>query len=164
MQKFTTSLEHIQHRPLIDLVRYWRGLAPCSQVPHRREFNPIDVPQCLRHIMLVDVLDSRPRYYIRLAGSSVNPAFQQSITGMHVEEILGEADLAEIIPQYDYTVEHQVPTYMTSSVTVPNGKNLQYERVLLPLTSNGESTDKLLVGINFSDVKQQLMDRTMSKL
>ncbi|MCF8467094.1 MAG: PAS domain-containing protein [Sneathiella sp.] len=164
MQKFTTSLENIRHPSLVDLVSYWQQLEPSPHIPHRRQFNPVDVPQCLRHIILVDVLDSSPRYFIRLAGSSVNPAYQRSITGSYLEEILGEADLAEIIPQYDYTVGHQIPTYMASSMTVPIGKNLQYERVVLPMTSNSHNTDKLLVGVNFSDVKQQLIDRPSFKL
>jgi hypothetical protein len=164
MQKFTTSLEDIRHPQLIDLVGYWQRLEPSPHVPHRQQFNPVDIPQSLRHIILIDVGESNRRYYIRLAGSSISPVYQKSIIGSFVEDVLGEKDRAEVIPQYDYTVAHQVPTYMAGSITVPSGKDLQYERVILPLTSNGETTDKLLVGINFSDVKQQLMDRPAFKL
>ncbi|MDF2368392.1 PAS domain-containing protein [Sneathiella sp.] len=164
MTEFTTSLTKITHQALIDLVRYWQQLDPAPTVPNRQQFNPIDIPHCLRHIILFDVGVGRPRYFIRLAGSSVNPVYQKPVTGEYLENVLSEEDRPAIIAQYDYSVTYQRPTYMAGTVSVPSGRKLNYERVVLPLTTNGDMTDKLLVGINFSDVKQHLIDRPAFKL
>lgn len=164
MTEFTTSLTEINHQALIDLVRYWQQLDPAPTVPRRQQFNPVNIPQCLRHIVLLDVGVGRPRYFVRLAGSSVNPVYQKSITGEYLENVLNNEDRQKIIAQYDYSVAHQRPTYMASTTCSPLGRRLNYERVVLPLTTNGDKTDKLLVGINFSDIKQHLIDRPTFKL
>ncbi len=163
MTEFTTSLAYISHQALNDLVRYWRQLDPAPAVPNRQQFNPVDIPHCLRHIILLDVCAGRPRYFIRLAGSAVNPVYQKPITGEYLETILSDEDRPTIMSQYDYTVARQRPTYMANTASVPSGRKLNYERVVLPLTTNGDVTDKLLVGINFSDVKQHLLDRPAFK-
>jgi hypothetical protein len=164
MTEFTTSLDKITHPALSELASYWQQLAPTPVVPHRQQFNPIDVPQCLQNIILFDVLPGRPRYFIRLAGSAVNPVYQRSIAGEYLEGLLNEEEHRKIIAQYDYSVDHQVPTYMAGSINSLNGKKLQYERVILPLTSNNQTTDKLLVGLHFFDVRPHLIDRPIFKL
>lgn len=164
MTEFTTSLTEINHQALIDLVRYWQQLDPAPTVPSRQQFNPVDIPQCLPHIILLDVGEGNPRYLVRLAGSSVNPVYQKSITGEYLENVLNNDDRPRIIAQYDYSVAQQRPTYMASTTCSPIGRRLSYERVVLPLTTNGDKTDKLLVGINFSNIKQHLIDRPTFKL
>ena len=164
MTEFTTSLREITYPALSELVSYWRQLDPAPTVPHRQQFNPVDIPQCLRNIILLDVGTDSPRYFIRLAGSAVNPVYQTSVTGEYLENVLSDHDRPEIIAQYDYSVTHQTPTYMAGAIDVLSGKRLEYERVILPLTSNRETTDKLLVGIHFSDVKQHLIDRPIFKV
>lgn len=164
MTEFTTSLTDIDHPALRDLAAYWQRLDPAPVVPHRQQFNPVEVPQCLRNIILLDVGPGCPRYLIRLAGSTVNPVYQKSITGEFLENILNEQDRPKIIAQYDYSVTHQTPTYMAGTVDVISGKRLEYERVILPLTSDEKTTDKLLVGIHFFDVRQHVIDRPIFKL
>ncbi|WP_288900494.1 PAS domain-containing protein [uncultured Sneathiella sp.] len=164
MTDFTTSLDEITHPALVDLVKYWQQLVPAPTIPNRQQFNPVDIPHCLRYIVLFDVGTGRPRYYIRLAGSLVNPVYQKSITGQYLENILDEQDREKIIAQFDYTVTHQQPTYMASSARTPSDQNLNYERVVLPLTTNGDKADKLLVGINFFNVRHHLIDRPRFKL
>ena len=124
MTEFSTSLTEIAYPALNDLVTYWQQLDPAPVVPHRQQFNPVDVPQCLRNIILLDVGSERPRYFIRLAGSAVNPVYQKSITGEYLENILSDQDRPKIIAQYDYSVAHQTPTYMAGSVDVISGKRL----------------------------------------
>ena len=162
--KFTTSLTEISNPVLKELVQYWQTLDPDPIIPHRQQFNPVEIPHCLRHIILIDVVEGTPRYFIRLAGTSLSPAYQRSITGCYVEDILSDSDRAEIIEQYDHSVKHQQPTYMKSTADVLSGERLQYERVILPMTTNGTDADKLLVGLLFFNVKQHLMHRPSFKL
>lgn len=164
MSTFTTSLSEIRSPALIDLVRYWRQLTPAPVIPHRQQFNPVEIPHCLRHIVLIDVVEGPPRYFIRLAGSHVNPVYQRSITGQYFDELLSDEDRPGIVAQYDHSVLHRIPTYMCDEVGVPGGKRLAYERVILPMTTDGCAADKLLVGINFFDVKQRFIDRPAFKL
>ncbi|WP_373085340.1 PAS domain-containing protein [Sneathiella sp.] len=164
MQKFTTAMDDIKHPCLIDLVNYWKKMKTTSGIPLRSQFNPVDIPQCLRHVVLIDVIPSNPRFYIRLAGSAAVSVYTFSVPGKYVEDLLAEKDLAEVIPQYEHSLTHHVPTYLDSTLTVPSGKRLHYERVVLPLSSDGKHADKLLNGLHYFDVKQQLMDRPILKM
>ena len=159
-----SSLTDISSPALVELARYWQSLDPAPAIPHRQYFNPVDVPQCLRHIVLMDVHETKPRYYIRLAGSAVNPVYQKSIAGCYLEDIVREEDLADVLSDYDHAVANQVPVFRLNSSRFINGKMRAYERVILPMTSNGITADKLLVGINFFNVAPHLMDRPTFKL
>lgn len=158
MRKFTTSLQDIKYKPLKELAKYWQKIKKDQPVPFRKQFNPVDVPQCLRYIVLVDVKATQPRYYVRLAGSSVNPVYHKSITGQFIENIIGKEDLESVLHQYDHTVTHWEPTYMTSTVNATNSTNMKYERVILPMTSDGSKVDKLLVGIIFENTTPAHID------
>ncbi|WP_340149742.1 PAS domain-containing protein [uncultured Sneathiella sp.] len=160
----TSSLADLSSPALVELVRYWQNLDPAATIPHRQYFNPVDVPHCLRHIVLMDVHETKPQYYIRLAGSAVNPVYQKSITGCYLEDIVRAEDLADVLFDYDHTVANQVPVFRVNSSRLINGKMRTYERVILPMTSNGIAADKLLVGINFFDVAVHLVDRPVFKI
>ncbi|PHQ70453.1 MAG: hypothetical protein COB93_05505 [Sneathiella sp.] len=164
MSNFTTSLENVQHAQLNDLVFYWKQIKKGQLMPLRQNFNPVDVPKCLRHIVLVDVQDGDPKYYIRLAGSSINPMYMKPITGKYIEELSSGKDRADILAQYNHTVEHLIPTYMTGVKNTHVGNSVSYERIILPITSDGREADKLLVGLHFFNVKQQLLDRAIFKI
>ncbi|MZR30575.1 PAS domain-containing protein [Sneathiella litorea] len=164
MAKFTTSLEKISNPALRDLVKYWLRLTSLSIVPHRHQFNPVDIPHCLRNIILVDVEAGTPKYFIRLAGSAINPVYHRSITGCYLENVLSDENRADIIAQYDHTVTYQIPTFMFGEIATSNGRSQHYERVVLPMTTDSETVDKLLVGLNFFNVKASLIDRPIFKL
>ena len=160
----TLSLADISSPALGVLVRYWQSLEPAPVIPHRQHFNPVDVPQCLRHIVLMDVLETKPRYYIRLAGSAVNPVYQKSIAGCYLEDIVREEDIVDVLSDYEHAVANQVPVFRVNASRLMNGTLRPYERAILPMTSNGTTADKLLVGINFFNVAPHLVDRPVSKL
>jgi len=164
MNNFTTALENIQHARLNDLVEYWKSIKKNQFFPYRRDFNPVDIPKCLPHIVLVDVIDGNPKYQIRLAGSAVNPVYRTPITGKYIEDFTFEGDRQEILAQYDHAVKHQVPTYLMGKMTTIDGNQVSYERVILPMTSDGKIVDKLLTGIHYFNVKQQHLDRPIFKL
>ncbi|MEX1035419.1 MAG: PAS domain-containing protein [Sneathiella sp.] len=161
---FTSSLTDLSCPALIELVHYWQKLDPAPTIPHRQHFNPVKVPRCLRHIVLMDVHDAKPRYFIRLAGSSVNPVYQKSITGCYLEDIVREEDIEDVLTDYDHAVANQVPVFRVNASRIINEKILAYERVILPMTTNGKTADKLLVGINFFNVAPHLVDRPSLKL
>ncbi|TNE40054.1 MAG: PAS domain-containing protein [Alphaproteobacteria bacterium] len=157
-------LARIQTPVLIDLINYWGVIRKNRPIPLRQHFNPVDIPQCLRHIILIDVLDERPRYYIRLAGSVVNPAFPHAANGQFIENVLHEEDRQEVLAQYERSVKQAAPTYKKSTVKVPSGRRLAYERIILPMSGDGEKVDKLITGINFFDVRPGVMDRPILKI
>ncbi|MEH6526511.1 MAG: PAS domain-containing protein [Sneathiella sp.] len=163
MPKYPNVNFDIKSMELEDLLNYWKEIKEDQNLPLREQFNPAAVPQCLKYIVLLDVKEQTPKYFIRLAGSAVNPAYLEPITGRYLEQILSQKDLDEILPQYEHTVQFRVPTYMHGSADVRANIRLKYERLILPASSDGSSVDKLIVGIKFADIKQGLLDRPIYK-
>lgn len=163
MTKCTTVNFDIKSTELEVLLNYWQEIRGDQTVPLREHFNPIAVPQCLKYILLLDVKEQPPKYFIRLAGSAVNPAFLEPIVGRYLEHIPSQEDLAEILPYYDLAVQFRAPTHMQGSIETPSKTRKHYESLILPLTSNGDRIDKLIVGLKFEDIKQGLLDRPLSK-
>ncbi|USG59708.1 PAS domain-containing protein [Sneathiella marina] len=163
MTKYTDVDFDIKSTELADLLRYWREIKEDQTLPLRDQFNPAAVPQCLKYIVLLDVKEQTPTYYIRLAGSAVNPAYLEPISGRYLEHILAQKDLDTILPQYEHTVKFRVPTFMQGSANMPSNIRLSYERLILPASTDGRTVDKLIVGIKFADIKQELLDRPVYK-
>jgi hypothetical protein len=163
MTKYTSVDFDIESIELEYLLEYWKKLKKDQVLPFRHQFDPVAVPQCLKYIVLIDVKQNSPKYFIRLAGSAVNPAYMKPVAGRYMEDILKPQDLKVILPQYEYTIRHRVPTYMVGSAEMPSRVRLSYERLLLPMTTDGQNVDKLVIGIKFEDVKQELLDRPISK-
>lgn len=163
MTKFTSVDFDIASIELENLLEYWKELKQGQALPFRQQFDPVAVPQCLKYIVLLDVEEVSPRYCIRLAGSAVNPAHLKPITGRYIEEIFSKKDLDVILPQYEHSVQYGVPTFMHGSAEMLSHVFLKYERLILPMTSNGIRTDKLVVGIKFKDIKQGILDRPVYK-
>lgn len=163
MPKYAYVNFDIKSAELVDLLNYWKDLKGDQTIPLREQFNPTAVPQCLKYIVLLDVGELTPKYFIRLAGSAVNPAYLEPIAGRYLEHILSEKDLDDILPQYEHSIQFRVPTYMQGSAEMPSSKKLSYERLILPVTSNGNRVDKLIVGIKFMNIKQGLLDRPLYK-
>jgi len=46
--------------------RYWQDKRGARPMPSRTEFDPLEIPYILGHVILVDVLDSPRRFHIRV--------------------------------------------------------------------------------------------------
>lgn len=103
---------------VVRLMEYWRDLAPGPGLPPgRRHHDPMQVPDLLPNIWLIDVVRGTPnRYRYRLIGSTLTDAGAPIKPGMFIDE------LGERIEQ--------------------DAAHAAFERVLLPLAEDGETADR----------------------
>jgi len=124
---------------------YWASRRHGDSPPRREDIEPGDVPDLLPHIFLVDVEDAPERFRVRLAGTAVVACFGVDMTGKTIESLdLGEKR-SSILKLYEDAVTSGQPSYDRHQYwTEAYGQRLNYERLLLPLSSDGEHVDKLL--------------------
>jgi hypothetical protein len=72
---------------LLQLHAYWRHKATGRPMPCRADLDPIEIPQLLPHVMLVDVLRSS-RYRYRLIGTENAREHGINATGCYLDEVL----------------------------------------------------------------------------
>jgi hypothetical protein len=75
---------HALFRPGLE---YWRSLAS-QGLPNRHDIDPVDIPDLLPNIMLLDVLPGGSDFRYRLAGTAVEHNFGKSIKGLILSEIV----------------------------------------------------------------------------
>jgi len=116
-------------------------------MPSRADIDPIDLPGLLANLILIDVSKSVPQFRIRLAGTDIVSRYGAELTGKSLDDIDLGGDLAQIKEQYEETVRRQMPTYCRHFIETKKHKLLRYERLLLPLSSDGSTVDMLLGAI-----------------
>ncbi|MFO0989620.1 MAG: PAS domain-containing protein [Alphaproteobacteria bacterium] len=126
---------------------YWSVKRGARPMPARADIDPVEVPRLLPHLMLVAVSDDPPRFRFRLVGTEIVARYGDELTGRALDEIDLGGEIGSIQSQYEETVRAAAPTYCRHAIETRQGKYLRYERLLLPLSSDGIRVDMLLGGV-----------------
>lgn len=144
---------HPRIRALYD---YWSAKRPApDKLPGRQHIDPVEIPQLLRWVWLVDVLRDPLRFRYRLTGSEFIGAMGGNYTGRFV----GEAD-PDFFSQtwgrhYSAAADQGLVGYFRGRPIIHAERNYVWmERLLLPLATDGGNVNMLL-GITLYDQIQR---------
>ena len=131
-----------------ELVSYWLRIHPGDGLPGRQNFDPVDVPRLLPHLLLTDVHGPPYRFRARVVGTAVVEAIGKDFTGAYLDEALpGFADTSGAADRVD-VVETGLPSYRCGLATMPFPLDFApIERVYLPFASDGRKVDLILAGM-----------------
>jgi len=135
---------HPRFRRLAD---YLAGKAPPGKLPGRQHIEPLDIPDLLPHLMLIDVVPQPGggnRYRIRLVGTAAVAIQGSDATGKFADQILTAPEGAEVIERYDEIVRTRQPQYRRGVVATPGRDHVDYARIAFPLAADGEHVDMLI--------------------
>ncbi|MEE8445015.1 MAG: PAS domain-containing protein [Alphaproteobacteria bacterium] len=135
---------------LLALHEYWLSKASGGNLPGRRDIDPIEIPQILDSVFLIDVIrsDAGLRFRYRLTGTKIVQIYQNECTGMWVEDAFPEqAD--ELIAGYTEAVESGVATHARYAAPSPGRDHITVERLICPLAADGETVDMLFGALAF---------------
>lgn len=91
---------------LTRLLRYWSTKRGDRPAPRRADLDPLDIPDLLPILTLVDVLRDPLRFRYRVVGTAVAEGFGRDATGRFVDEDLYGAEARAIFATYErLTVE-----------------------------------------------------------
>lgn len=129
------------------LYDYWGSIHPAAGgLPGRQHLDPLDIPQLLPSIWMVDVRPAPLRFRFRLVGTAIVKFTGRDATGLWLDQVY---------PDYENTVAFRIhrdcvakgePAYRKSKVLSNPGRDfVEAERVYLPLAGNGQDVDILLI-------------------
>ena len=130
------------------LADYLAAKAPPGKLPGRQHIDPLDIPDLLSWIMLIDVFPKpagERRYRIRLMGTEVVAIQGVDETGKYMEDVLTGAAGAEIVHQCDEMLRTREPYYRRGVVATKGREHVHYERIAFPLAADGERVDMLIL-------------------
>ena len=137
------------HPRLVRFYAYWLAQAPTGKLPGRQHIDPLDIPDLLPWINLVDVAreDDALRYRHRLVGTAIVEYFGRDSTGRWYHEIYDDKTLEELYSVNAEVVRNRKPHYRDTMIPVSGRQFMRYERVICPLAGDGETVD-MLAGVH----------------
>jgi hypothetical protein len=128
------------------LYDYWDGKRAGRSAPTRADIHPEELTFILPFLYLIDVVGTPPRFQFRLAGTGIVTEFGGELTGKFADEIDLDNQQTAIIAEYERVVRSAKPISSRWNYTKYDGRQLSYEHVILPLSSDGRAVDMLLGG------------------
>lgn len=137
-------------KPLSLLYSYWLAKRGDRQMPSRADINPVEMQAFLSHTMLIDVLTDAQdvtRFRMRLVGTHVVDGYGGEVTGKYLDELELGDQRDKLIEACLHSVNNKKPAYLSGAIRHKISDDiLTYERLGLPLSSDGEKVNILLIG------------------
>ena len=137
------------HPKVRQIVEYWDSKRPAPDVlPGRQHLDPVDIPDLLSNVWLIDVTRDPLRFRFRLLGTAVVEYAGEDNTGKWFDEALPNFDPGVFID----VVETHEPTWTRSASRMrPYKEYRELERVRMPLARDGKTVDMILCLTVFFD-------------
>lgn len=142
----------VNNPKLQTLLRYWENKRDGDKLPSRRSIDPLEMAEWLGNIVLIDVTPEGD-YRYRLYGSEFVVEFGKEMTGQSIRDLPSQQQ--EIIAaEYNLACQTKLPRARLYTAEFETGALLNrhdgtrretWERLVLPMSSDGETVDMLLV-------------------
>jgi hypothetical protein len=133
---------------IAEALRYWRSKCVEGRLPSRTHIDPLEMRQFLSKILLIDV-NGDGGFTYRLCGSSIVDGNGKDLTGRQASaETLGES-VDAFLDSYRRTVQSRQPVYFSGELWWQNREYVHFEQINLPLSTDGQSVDRLFCVIEF---------------
>lgn len=136
----------------------WAGKRGGRRAPSRNDFDPAEMRQALPRLILVDVVRDPPDFRYRLAGTETFFIHGTELTGRSVLGIspakqgqLVWNDLCEMVETWE-------PQHVQLEFVSQDGHARSYRVLRLPLSSDAETVDMVLVIQDFGTDPQEMKD------
>ncbi|WP_259780455.1 PAS domain-containing protein [Aestuariispira ectoiniformans] len=151
------SSSEISDPALRKLYDYWSGRRGDRPMPSRADIDPSEIVSLLPHIMMVDVhidADGRKKHWFRLVGTQV--AFGTDPTRTYLEDQVGDSAYGTHITKlFSNASSLGQPLYSEYEYEHPESHGVRFaRRLFLPLSEDGHTVNKMLVGQRVESTKQ----------
>jgi hypothetical protein len=129
-----------------DLLNAWLRVLGARTLPAIGDYQPDRIADELADMMGFDVVGEGcdARFRITQEGSRLTATYgnehidPDKRTNRYLDDAIGPARYARVVPSYRACLARKRPTYSVSTVRDQDGKDVSYERLLLPFGSAGD--------------------------
>jgi hypothetical protein len=124
-----------------DLLNAWlRAFDKRGALPRLEDYRPDRIADELADMMGFDVIgnDQQARFLITQEGSRLTATYgnehidPEQRTNRYLDDAIGPLRYGRVVPSYRACLAHKRPTYSVAMVQDADGKDVSYERLLLP--------------------------------
>jgi len=128
----------------LELYKYWDGKRNTRKFPSRTDINPLEFVFALSWLSLVNVGVEPRSFHYRLVSTSLTERLGYEMTGKSADEIPEDDVRQYVIDFYGRAVAARMPVFEKSARIFQN-RIWEHEALVLPLSSDGETIDLLMV-------------------
>lgn len=135
-----------QTRVVQDGYAYW--VSKCSEggLPARQDINPVEIPRLMPHVVMLDVKhEPEFDFRYRLLGTYVTEHLYSDHSGKWFSEITHQRAPSKIWQNCCQVATSRSPFMSNTPYVGPHQSFRDVEDIILPLSSDGERVDSLLV-------------------
>ena len=144
------SEKELQSTLVLAGLAYWTEKKGGHPLPARRDFDPLlEAPQLVRNMMLKDVQRAPLDFRYRLIGTGVRHHLRRDVTGQWMTAIPGQGPGNPLWAYHEQVVETGAPVFLRPAYVGPHKEFLHIESVILPLASDHETIDMLMIFADF---------------
>jgi len=145
----------IKHPRLRQLYDYWDGKRGARSMPARADLDPIEMRFAIGDIVLADVIDAEPpRFHIRLHGTNLAERTNFDLTGKMLDE-MPSPEFRELSKHGFRRVAQSKEPLHALAERLLDGRMQRYEVIVLPLSSDGERVDRLMIGMIYEPLPRR---------
>lgn len=143
----------LSQEALVKLFDYWVSHSVDGRLPARSQIDPLDVPDLLSGIFLIDVdyQNGEPRFRFRLIGSRIATVVESDPTGMWFEDFYDKNNIGYMQKLYRSVALTGEPFTNHSHAPFSDKDFVKLDRLLLPLSSDGSQVDMILGYLSFEN-------------
>jgi len=134
------------------LLKFWERHLGDHRVPQWQAVEAADFSRVSAGLSFLDVVGGNGslRFQIRFHGATIAKVYgAPDCRGKFLHESQPEPERTRKLAPYRQAVESGRPVYTIHDVTDRNGRLVQYERLLLPFSRDGETVDRILASFEF---------------
>jgi hypothetical protein len=126
------------------LYAYWQRKKGERLAPARADIAPEEITELLPWVFLIEMDGERFRF--RLVGTAVTEEYRGKLTGMYLDEVDLDHATTRTISEYRKSARNCLPIVSQWQYIKNDGRYLDYERLILPLSADGKTVNMFLCG------------------
>ncbi len=130
------------------LLRYWLSKRGRRAMPSRADIDPVDIPELLQHIGLIDVEGPPRRYRYRLVGSYMQTMFGENYQGKYLDKAKHGRYRLFLEDLYTSAADQRQPMLSEAIFDYGTERVVTIRRLILPLAESEREPVNMLLFAN----------------
>lgn len=133
--------------------KYWYSKKSGDLLPGRDAIDPLELPSVLPWLNLVDVVRDGKNYRFRhrLVGTGIVERFGRDSTGAWFDDIYDAEFFGDHLKGYADLVDKGRVDFARTPMPIPEKNFIVYQRLALPLATDGVNVDMIMIVIDFDE-------------
>ena len=150
------------------LLKFWQRCLKDTDVPLWQSVEAEDLSRLSAGLSMLEVVAGstpldNPRFRVGFHGATVGTVYgSEDCRGRYLDDILSDRCSNSLIAYYQVVAEG-CPVYTIHDIVDHTGRTVQFERLLLPFASQGDSVDRILGSFEFICIDGAFESRELMK-